>query len=119
MNMIWHDDNYIQVDTGLIVMQTTIQNNVACALGESPAIVGAKCNEMRFVVSLQVWKLPSVETTPHLLPRIMWRQPPPAVGRSEAPRLQCSVPDATQMMKSAKTKYLGSKLGMQQDCRRA
>jgi hypothetical protein len=75
MNMIGHDDNYIQVDTGLIVMQTTIQNNVACALGESPAIVGAKCNEMRFVVSLQVRKLPSIETAPHLLPQTKWRQP--------------------------------------------
>ena len=89
MNMIWHDDNYVQADLDLVVPHTAIQNNIACGFRKGPPFVGAECDEMRFVVSLNVGKLPSIETAPHS--RTMLRQPPSAVGRSEAPRLQCSV----------------------------
>ena len=62
MYMIGHYQGDLEIHAPVVLMQTSIQHNRTDLLGKNPAVVSAECEEVRFGVPLQVWKLAAVPT---------------------------------------------------------
>ena len=67
MNMIGHDDGYLEIESHSVIVQARIQDELPNLSRKYPAFAGAEGNKMWFVVALQMRKLPSVKSLRHRL----------------------------------------------------
>jgi hypothetical protein len=61
VDVVGHNHGYIERYLDFVIVQTTIQHNVAGLLGEHPAFACAERNEVGLIVALEMGKLAPVE----------------------------------------------------------
>ena len=61
MNVIRHYYNDLEIDFPPIFVKATIERDAARPVWQNPATVGAKCQEMRFVIALQMGEITAVK----------------------------------------------------------
>ena len=59
--MVRHDDGHVQSILSFVIVQATSQGDIACPGGKGPAELTDEGNEVRFVVTLQMRQVPTVE----------------------------------------------------------
>jgi len=66
VHVVGHDHGYIQINFRAVVMGTAAKHDQARFRRQGPALAGGECDEMPFVVALQVRKIAPVKCHTHV-----------------------------------------------------
>jgi hypothetical protein len=65
VNVVRHYNRRLHIDLCTVIVPAAIENDRSNAFGKNPALISAKRQKVRFVVSLQMWKSPPIKRLEH------------------------------------------------------